>query len=206
MWFWFTFALSGLVGNDAALERKVTRAIAFKAFAYTCLVYALLQASVGESFIGLVAIVGVLTSLVADILLFVQQRFRLSFVLITGALLLYGWALWLRVGTPSLSWLPALLFALAIVLFLLFLPHLGRSWIPAAAITLTSIQLAWAAIEWWMMSSQIATVLGVIGVFLIPIVAILLGLQHTKNVLWREPRVSAAIYLLANGLIIASLL
>ncbi|GAL29234.1 hypothetical protein JCM19239_758 [Vibrio variabilis] len=63
------------------------------------------------------------------------RRFtKLSFFGYIAAQLAYSWAMWGQVNSEFVLWLPALLFCIAIVTFLLLLPRLDSFLMPVALI------------------------------------------------------------------------
>ncbi|QIA62182.1 lysoplasmalogenase [Vibrio astriarenae] len=205
MWFWFTVALSGLLGSEAALGRNSTKAILFKLLSFACLLLGVFKAELSFSLLLAIS-TGLVSSAGADILFFVKQRRRLSYLAFISSQLCFSWAFWQQLEGPVFLWLPALLFAVAIVLFLLLLPRIDSTLVPTAITGFIAVELACAAGEVWLSSPNLSNLLGFLGCLLMPISVILVSLRVDQAVLWQDRRLSSFLFLLANALIVASVL
>lgn len=192
------------VGSEAALDRKPVKAIAFKLLAYSCLLLMSFGAELTSIPLMTAIVVGLASALIADIFFFVQQRHRLSYVLFVSSQVFYSWAFWQQLDGPVLIWLPALLFALAIVVFLLLLPRIDSTLLPTAMTGVVAVQLACAAGEVWLSSPNVYDLLGFTGCLIMPISVILISIKRAQKSVWGDHRFISSLYLLANALIVFS--
>ncbi|CAM4445974.1 lysoplasmalogenase family protein [Vibrio agarivorans] len=206
MWFWSTVALSGFLGSEAALGRKPVQAALFKALAFACLLFAAVTVESLPSLLLFAISAGLIFGAVADIAFFVRRRLKLSYLAFIVSQLFYSSAFWFQVEGPILLWLPALLFAIAIVSFLLLLPRIDSTLFPTAITGFVAVQLACAAGEVWRVSPNCADLLGFLGCLLMPITVTLLSLRSQKASIWQDHRLVSSLFLMANALIVASVL
>lgn len=131
---------------------------------------------------------------------------RAAFVMTLIMFICYSKSFWLQLEGGLSWWLPALLFASAVIVFFLMLPRLDSIVFPVLMMGLVLVQLCWAATQLCLSAPAFGHQLACAGAYLFALSA-LLGAGNTKqsNKANKNSLVLGS-YLLAHSLIVASVL
>lgn len=149
--------------------------------------------------------IGLILCLISDVI-FIRSpnktKARLTFLII--GLLSYSKAFWSQSSQELTWWLPALLVAGGIILFLLFLPKLDTVIFPVSIMGVVLIQMTWAAISVWLVEPSIAHLyacLACLGFFAVNFTQALNNhrLPAIRTDIW-----TSAVYVVSQCFIVAS--
>jgi len=116
------------------------------------------------SFFMWLIVAGLVLSAVGDVFLMLpKDKFIQGLLAFLIAHLFYSVAFWGQVGAEMVWWLPAVLFSAGIMIVLLLLPDLKSMLIPVTVYMLVIIQMAWAAGEYYLTTSTLASSFAFVG-------------------------------------------
>ncbi len=203
MWSWLAVALFGIIHISAMHYENKVLCYIFKPLTLLLLLTILCLSGRGEIQFIWIAI-GLLLFLTADVLgVLPRPKFKAVFCLQLLAFLFYSKGFWLQLYKDIDWWLPALLFAGSVILFLLLLPKLDTVIFPVVTMGLVSVQMAWAASAAWMSSYSLADLYACIACLIFIAIALLRAINryHISDgvSVW-----STGSYFIAQSLIVAS--
>ncbi|WP_260678503.1 lysoplasmalogenase [Vibrio fluvialis] len=204
MWSWISVAVSGLISISAFENNKLKHALFFKAVSLALLLSITVTQSAAFSAPVLWVTVGLSSALVGDSLHLLRFRPKACFGAFLLAQLFYSKAFWVQISGSIVWWLPALLIATSIVAFFLLLPQLDTLIFPVTIMGIMLLQMTWAAGEVWLKLPSSASLTGFIGSLLLMLSALLLAIHDYRRPLPLGQYLISGSYLLAQGLIVAS--
>ncbi len=202
MWSRLTVTLSRIIHVSEMHENKIVCRI-FKPLTLLSLLVILCLFGRNEvQFIWIAA--GLLLFLISDIVGHLPQpKLKTAFCLQLLAFLFYSKGFWLQLYSDINWWLPALLFAGSIILFLMLLPKLESVIFPVITMGLVSVQMTWAAFAAWMCNYSLANLYACIACLIFITVALLRAVNRYRISdsvsIW-----STISYFVAQALIVAS--
>ncbi|WP_064606337.1 lysoplasmalogenase [Photobacterium sp. J15] len=206
MWVWLAISFSALLHITAAYNGPKWQYYLFKPFTMVLLMVVAWQSGL-DGFYHQAIFVGLILSVVGDILLMLpKDRFVPGLVSFLLAHIAYSLAFWSQFEGNIIWWLPALLFAGGIIVFLLFLPSLGSLILPVALYIAVIVQMAWAAGEFWLTVGSTASVLAFAGALVFMLSDTVLAMNRFRGPLTSATAVVMTSYYLAQALFVASLL
>ncbi|MFD2177152.1 lysoplasmalogenase [Veronia pacifica] len=147
---WLAVCCSGLMHINAAYRGPRWQYYLFKPLTILCLIAIALVAGEPGTYRDFI-IVGLVFSLAGDVLLMLpKERFVSGLSSFFLAHLCYSGAFWQANDGNVVLWLPFMLAAFGVILFLLLLPNLGRFVLPVAIYILMISQMTWAAGQVWL--------------------------------------------------------
>ncbi|TRN20651.1 lysoplasmalogenase [Vibrio furnissii] len=204
MWSWISVAVSGLISISAFENNKLTHALVFKVTSLALLLYITVTHAAAASAPVVWVAVGLCAALLADVLHLLQWRPKLCFGAFLLSQLFYSKAFWVQISGAIVWWLPALLIATSIVAFFLLLPQLDTLIFPVTIMGIMLLQMAWAAGEVWLKLPSDASLAGFVGSLVLMLSALLLAIHDYRHPLPLGQYLISGSYLLAQGLIVAS--
>ncbi|WP_299017289.1 lysoplasmalogenase [uncultured Photobacterium sp.] len=206
MWVWLAISFSALLHITAAYHGPKWQFYLFKPFTMVLLLMLAWQSGL-EGFYHQVIFIGLILSVVGDILLMLpKDRFVPGLVSFLLAHIAYSLAFWSQLDDNMVWWLPALLFAGGIIVFLLFLPSLGALMLPVAMYIAVIVQMTWAAGEFWLTVGSMTSLLAFVGALVFMLSDTVLALDRFRGPLPSATAVVMSSYYLAQSLFVASLL
>lgn len=206
MWVWLAISLSGLLHINAAYHGPKWQFYLFKPFTMVLLLTVAWQTGLG-SFYQQAIFGGLLLSIIGDVLLMQpQKRFVQGLISFLLAHIVYSMAFWSQLSGSIVWWLPAMLFAGGVIVFLLLLPSLGRLIWPVAVYIAMITQMAWAAGEFWLTTQSTVGLLALVGALIFVVSDILLAIEHFRGSFKHSVSAIMSTYFLAQSLFVASLL
>ncbi|WP_338165642.1 lysoplasmalogenase family protein [Vibrio sp. 10N] len=203
MWSWLAVALSGLLYIFADEKGDKVRMVLFSLLTHALLAAIILATDVLLPYQRWM-LLGLGVFAVSDAIAQWRQHTKLSFIGFICAQLIYSWAMWGLVNSQFVLWLPALLFCVAIVTFLLLLPRLDSFLMPVALMGLSLVHLLCAAGEAWLISGTYASTLGFVGALVLMLSALLLALEQYHFQSRRARYAVSGSYYLAQSMLVAS--
>ena len=206
MWMWLAISLSALLHITAAYRGPKWQFYLFKPFTMVLLLLLAWQADL-ESFYHQAIFAGLLLSAVGDIFLMLpKDRFMPGLVSFGLALFAYSLACWSQFDGNMVWWLPAMLFAGGIIVFLLLLPSLGRLMVPVAVYIAVIVLMAWAAGEFWLTTRSAAGLLAFSAALIFMFSDTVLAMERFKGPFKASAALVMTSYYLAQSMFVASLL
>lgn len=206
MWVWLAISLSALLHITAAYSGPKWQFYLFKPFTIGLMLLLAWQAGL-DSVYHQVIFVGLLLSLVGDIFLMLpNDKFIPGLVSFLLAHLAYSLGFWSQFDGDMVWWLPAMLFAGGIIVFLLLLPSLGKLIVPVAVYIAVIVQMTWAAGEFWLTSGSTAGLLAFSGALVFMFSDTVLAVDRFRGPFRPSTAVIMSSYYLAQSLLVATLL
>ena len=206
MWVWLAIALSALLHITAAYHGPRWQFYIFKPFTMLLLISVAWQAGDG-GFYHMAILLGLLLSVMGDIfLMWPKDRFVAGLTTFALAHVAYSVAFWSQLGSQIVWWLPAMLAAVGVIVFLLLLPSLGKMVIPVAIYIAVIGQMAWAAGEFWLTTSTTMALLAFAGAAVFMFSDLCLAIDRFRGPFKSATAMVMTSYFLAQSLIIATLL
>ncbi len=203
MWGWLAVSLSGAIHILTAHHKNNALSSIFKPLTLLLLLIILCLSGSNEIQFIWIAI-GLLLFLVIDILeLFSKIKYQTIFGMQLIAFLFYSKGLWVQLYGDISWWLPALLFAGSVILFLLLLPKLDTVILPAATMGLVSVQMVWAASAVLMGNDTLPDLYACIACLIFIVIALLRVINRYHVSRGAEQWVTAS-YFVAQSFIVAS--
>lgn len=204
MWSWLAVSLSGLLHISAATQGPKWQFYFFKPFTILLMLVLLIQSGGESAYVWLIG-AGLIFSMIGDVFLMLpKDRFLLGLASFLGAHVLYSSAFWLQLSGDMVWWLPAILFAAGIIIFLLLLPNLGNMALPVIGYILVIVQMAWAAGEVWLTSRTGVSLLAFSGALMFMLSDVILAFDRFKHSTKLSTTMVMGCYYVAQGLITAS--
>ncbi|MGF1699808.1 lysoplasmalogenase [Photobacterium makurazakiensis] len=206
MWVWLAISLSALVHITASYYGPKWQFYFFKPFTMLLLLIVAWHAEF-EGLYHSALIAGLILSLFGDIFLMLpKDRFIPGLISFLFAHIAYSVGFWSQLDGGMVWWLPAMLAAAGVIVFLLLLPSLGKMILPVAVYIAVIVQMGWAAGEYWLTSGTTAALLAFCGALIFMVSDICLAINR-----FRGPFKSATVlvmgsYFAAQSLFVASLL
>lgn len=206
MWGWLVFGLSGFVHISTVNNEDKRRSQIFKLLALLSLIALLLFSAHDEpQFIWVFS--GLVCSLLAEILgQLSQPRVKVIFGLMLITFLAYSKGFWTQLSGDISWWLPALLFAGSVILFLLLLPKLDTIVFPVSIMGLVLVNMSWAASAVWMGNATQANLMACIACLIFVASAVLKAVHHYRAPIEHAEKWLASGYFAAQALIVASVI
>lgn len=152
-------------------------------------------------------IAGLVLSLVGDVFLMLpKDRFIAGLVSFLFAHIAYSVGFWSQLDGGMIWWLPAMLAAAGVIVFLLLLPSLGKMLLPVAVYIAVIVQMAWAAGEYWLTSGSTAAALAFGGALIFMFSDLCLAIERFRGPFKPSAVVVMGSYFMAQSLFVASLL
>lgn len=206
MWIWLAISLSALLHITAAYRGPNWQFYLFKPFTMVLLLLLAWQAGL-DSFYHQAIFAGLLMSVAGDIFLMLpKDRFVPGLVSFLLAHIVYSLAFWSQLNGNMVWWLPAMLFAGGIIVFLLLLPSLGKLIVPVALYIAVIVQMAWAAGEFWLTAGSTAGLLAFTGALVFMFSDTVLAVDRFRGPFKPSVTVIMTSYYLAQSLLVATLL
>ncbi|MCG3722298.1 lysoplasmalogenase [Vibrio cincinnatiensis] len=206
MWGWISVALSGFISISAFENHKVKQALLFKNMTLALLFAMLVEQVPAWSSATIWVALGLMVAMLADSLHLLDKWPKVCFFAFLAAQLCYSKAFWIQIPGTIVWWLPALLLATSIVAFFLLLPQLDTLIFPVTIMGGVLVQLAWASGEVWLKLPSLASLVGFVGSLIFILSALLLAIHDYRHSLPYGQYWISGSYLLAHGLIVASVL
>lgn len=204
MWGWLVFGLSGFIHISTANRSNKTLSYVFKPVTMLCLLMILFFSGSGKPQFVWVAM-GLCLSLFTDLLSLLPKRHnRIMFSSLLLAFLFYSKGFWALLAGDIAWWLPALLFAGGVILFLLLLPVLDTLIFPVSIMGLVLVQMSWAASAVWMGNATLANLLACIACLIFVGTCLLHAMSHYRSPLNHSELCVTGGYFAAQSLIVAS--
>lgn len=206
MWSWIVIALLG-GANIVALERNHPKlAMMMRALYLLGLLVMVITQLTSLEITGYWLIAGLSIALLADGVYCANQKTTWCFGAFLVVQFCYSQVFWSQLSGSMEWWLPALLAAACIVGFFLLLPQLERLIFPVTVMGLMLLQLSWAAGEVWIRLHTSPALAGFMGSVLLLFCALLLAIHgYRRTIPYGHYWISGG-YLLANTLIVTSVL
>lgn len=113
---------------------------------------------------GLFILVALAFSLIGDIfLMHPKDKFLPGLVSFLFAHLVYTACFWNETSGILNHWVPILTFSVGVIVYLLLLPSLGEMKLPVAIYCIVILNMAWAAIEYWLQTNNLSARFAVVG-------------------------------------------
>ena len=206
MWVWLAIALSALLHITAAYHGPRWQFYIFKPFTLLLLIGVGWQAGDG-GFYHMAIMFGLILSVVGDVfLMWPKDRFIPGLAAFALAHIVYSAAFWSQLGDQILWWLPSMLAAVGVIVFLLLLPSLGNMVIPVAVYIAVISQMAWAAGEFWLTTSTTTALLAFAGAVVFMFSDLCLAINRFRGPFRSATAMVMTSYFLAQSLFVATLL
>ncbi|NNN46017.1 MULTISPECIES: lysoplasmalogenase [unclassified Vibrio] len=206
MWSWISVGLSGFISISAFENHNLKQALLFKNITPVLLLAMLVEQAGDWSSPSIWVAIGLLVAMFADSLHLLGKWPKFCFFAFVAAQLCYSRAFWVQLSGTIVWWLPALLLATSIVAFFLLLPQLDTLIFPVTIMGIILVQLAWASGDVWLKSPSWGSLVGFVGSLIFILSAVLLAIHDYRHALpWGQYWISGS-YLLAQALIVASVL
>ncbi|KLV05756.1 MULTISPECIES: lysoplasmalogenase [Photobacterium] len=206
MWVWLAIALSALAHITASYYGPRWQFYLFKPFTICLLGVVAWQSGDGSFYHGAI-MAGLMLSLVGDIFLMLpKDRFvpgLLSFLL---AHCVYAAGFWSQLDGGMVWWLPAMLAAAGVIVFLLLLPSLGTLIVPVAVYIAVIVMMSWAAGEYWLTTRSLPAMLALLGALIFIFSDICLAINRFRGEFRSATTMVMTSYFLAQSLFVATLM
>ncbi|MGR5066176.1 lysoplasmalogenase [Photobacterium sp. DNB22_13_2] len=206
MWVWLAISLSALLHITAAYHGPRWQFYLFKPVTLLMLLVVAWPAGDGGIY-HLAILLGLALSVVGDVfLMWPKDRFIPGLVAFALAHVSYSAAFWSQLGSHIVWWLPAMLAAAGVIVFLLLLPSLGKMLIPVAIYIAVISQMAWAAGEFWLTTSTTMALLAFAGAAVFMFSDLCLAIDRFRGPFRSATAMIMTSYFLAQSLFVATLL
>nr|QIH43035.1 lysoplasmalogenase [Vibrio ziniensis] len=201
---WISALISGFVSISAFENNKTKLAIVFNTLCLGLLSFMVINQQNDGSVASLWVLAGLVVSAIADIYRIQQKQAKACFSAFLVVQLFYSKAFWIQLTGPMIWWLPALLIAASIVAFFLLLPQIDTLIFPVTVMGMMLLQMTGASGEVWITNPTPSSLLGFIGSLSFIVSAIILAIHDYRQPLRYGNALISGCYLLAQGLIVAS--
>ncbi|OEE63664.1 hypothetical protein A1OK_06355 [Enterovibrio norvegicus FF-454] len=203
---WLAVCCSGLLHINAAYKGPRWQFYLFKPL--TILLMMLIALVGGEANVyTYLILVGLLFSLFGDVFLMLpKDRFIPGLLSFLIAHILYSVAFWQQFDGPMIWWLPSLIGAASVIVFLLLLPNLGPLLIPVGIYIAVIAQMAWGAGEFWMNAHSQTAAYAFGGALLFMVSDTVLAFERFKGPFRASVLLVMSTYFCAQGLITLSVM
>ncbi|KXF82684.1 lysoplasmalogenase [Enterovibrio coralii] len=203
---WFAVCCSGLLHINAAYKGPRWQFYLFKPLTIAILIVIALMGGQESSYTYWI-VAGLAFSLVGDVFLMLpKDRFIPGLLSFLVAHILYSVAFWQQFDGPMIWWLPSLIGAASVLIFLLLLPNLGQLLIPVGLYIAVIAQMAWGAGEFWMAEHSQMAAYAFGGALLFMLSDTVLAFDRFKGPFRTSVLLIMSTYFSAQGLITASVL
>lgn len=206
MWSWLSVALSGYISISANESNNRIQAVVFKTMSMVMLLGIVLGSTTSWTPAVIWLVSGLAVSIGADALYILKRYRKLCFACFLLAQVLYSKSFWSQLDGDIVWWLPILLLALSIVVFLLLLPQIDKLIFPVILMGITLISLNWAAGEVWLTANEFGAFIGFAGTLTLTLSAMLLAIHDYRRPLFLGRYWISGSYILAHSLITASVI
>ncbi|WP_325891342.1 lysoplasmalogenase [Grimontia sp. NTOU-MAR1] len=203
---WVAVCFSGLLHINAAYKGPQWQFYLFKPLTIVLMMLIGVIGGEASSYTYLI-LAGLAFSLVGDIFLMLpKDRFIPGLLSFLVAHILYSVAFWQQFEGPMVWWLPSLIGAASVIIFLLLLPNLGPLLIPVGVYIAVIAQMAWGAGEFWMSAHTQAAAHAFGGALLFMVSDTVLAFDRLKGPFKTSVLLIMSTYFCAQGLITFSIL
>ncbi|PJC84991.1 hypothetical protein CSW98_17035 [Vibrio sp. HA2012] len=209
MFAWLAVGLSGAVYVSAGWMDKNRVSALFKLLTVILLIATLLvqDISEGQSLSAKWVTAGLLMSLIGNLIFILSERFYQPAVFVfVVASVCYSKAFWGQVSGPLSLWLPAMLYAAFVILFLLGLPRLSGIALPVVLLGSGLIHMTWGAAEVWMRQDTLSAHYACLGASLLFFCCVGHAFKHEEQPARKGNVLLDSTYFLSQSLITASVL
>lgn len=206
MWIWLAIALSGLGHITAYYHGPKWQFYLFKPMTLCLLGVAAWQSPSASGLYHVAIMAGLLLSLMGDIFLMLpRDRFMAGLSSFFLAHIAYSIAFWSQLSGNIAWWLPAMLAAAGVIVFLLLLPSLGSLMLPVACYIAVIVQMTWAAGEYWLTAASLPALLAFSGALIFMFSDLCLAIDRFRGPFRPATAWVMTSYFLAQSLIVATL-
>ncbi|KKD61523.1 hypothetical protein RN22_05210 [Grimontia sp. AD028] len=203
---WVAVCFSGLLHINAAYKGPQWQFYLFKPLTIALMMLIGMMGGEASSYTYLI-LAGLAFSLVGDIFLMLpKDRFIPGLSSFLVAHILYSVAFWQQFEGPMVWWLPSLIGAASVIVFLLLLPNLGPLLIPVGLYIAVIAQMAWGAGEFWMNAQTQVAAHAFGGALLFMVSDTVLAFDRFKGPFKTSVLLIMSTYFCAQGLITLSIL
>lgn len=201
---WFAVCCSGLLHISAAYRGPRWQFYLFKPLTIALMMLIAVMGGDADSYLYFV-LAGLAFSLLGDVFLMLpKDRFIPGLVSFLIAHILYSVAFWQQFDGPMVWWLPSLIGAAGVIIFLLLLPNLGALLVPVGLYIAVIAQMAWGAGEFWMAEHSQAAAYAFGGALMFMVSDTVLAFDRFKGPFRTSVLLIMGTYFCAQGLITLS--
>ncbi|WP_028025779.1 lysoplasmalogenase [Enterovibrio calviensis] len=147
---WLAVWCSGLLHINAAYKGPRWQFYLFKPLTIALMMLIVITGGEANTYTYII-LAGLLFSLFGDVFLMLpKDRFIPGLLSFLVAHIFYSVAFWQQFDGEMVWWLPSLIGAASVIIFLLLLPNLGPLLVPVGIYIAVIAQMAWGAGEFWM--------------------------------------------------------
>lgn len=203
---WFAVCFSGLLHISAAYRGPRWQFYLFKPLTIALMMAIAAMGAEPSAYTHLI-LAGLLFSLLGDIFLMLpKDRFIPGLLSFLVAHILYSVAFWQQFEGPMVWWLPSMIGAAGVIIFLLLLPNLGALLVPVGLYIAVIAQMAWGAGEFWMNTHSQPAAYAFGGALLFMVSDTVLAFERFKGPFRTSVLLIMGTYFCAQGLITLSAL
>lgn len=203
---WVAVCFSGLLHINAAYKGPQWQFYLFKPLTIALMITIAVMSGESNIYTHLI-LAGLVFSLLGDVFLMLpKDRFVPGLISFLVAHILYSIAFWQQFEGPMVWWLPSLIGAASVIIFLLLLPNLGTLLIPVGLYIAVIAQMAWGAGEFWMNAQSQAAAHAFGGALLFMVSDTVLAFDRFKGPFRTSVLLIMSTYFCAQGLITLSVL
>ncbi|KOO09361.1 lysoplasmalogenase [Vibrio hepatarius] len=126
--------------------------------------------------------VGLIASAIGDLfLMHPKDKFIEGLSCFLCAHILYSYAFFTQIEQPLTLWLPAVLFSVGLIVYLLLLPTLDNMKLPVAVYTSAILVMAWGATEVWLEAEHPLAAYGAMGAFIFIVSDLVLAIDRFRT-------------------------
>ncbi|MDD1793494.1 lysoplasmalogenase [Enterovibrio makurazakiensis] len=201
---WLAVWCSGLLHINAAYKGPRWQFYLFKPLTIALMMLIVVTGGEANTYAYLV-LAGLLFSLFGDVFLMLpKDRFIPGLLSFLVAHIFYSVAFWLQFDGTMVWWLPSLLGAASVIIFLLLLPNLGPLLVPVGVYIAVIAQMAWGAGEFWMNTHSQMAAYAFGGALLFMVSDTVLAFERFKGPFRASVVLVMSTYFCAQGLITLS--
>ncbi|STO55776.1 lysoplasmalogenase [Grimontia hollisae] len=203
---WVAVCFSGLLHINAAYKGPQWQFYLFKPLTIALMITIAVMGGESNIYTHLI-LAGLVFSLLGDVFLMLpKDRFVPGLISFLVAHILYSIAFWQQFEGAMVWWLPSLIGAASVIIFLLLLPNLGTLLIPVGLYIAVIAQMAWGAGEFWMNAHSQAAAYAFGGALLFMVSDTVLAFDRFKGPFKTSVLLIMSTYFFAQGLITLSVL
>ncbi|PMH45439.1 hypothetical protein BCU68_10110 [Vibrio sp. 10N.286.49.B3] len=209
MWSWLAVGLSSFVSITAANENKPKRGALFAFLTLFLLLWIIITYHGERELTHYWVMVALFFSTSSHMLkkMALKKYWYGYFIGSLLAQICYSKAFWMQLPIGIVAWwIPALLFAAAVMVFLLLLPQLERLFFPSFIMGMMLTQLSWSATRLWLNMPTFLHALGILGCLLL-IISVITGAIHNYRRPIKHPfYIIQGSFFASQALLVASVL
>ncbi|MEZ8145020.1 lysoplasmalogenase [Enterovibrio norvegicus] len=203
---WLAVCCSGVLHINAAYKGPRWQFYLFKPLTIALMMLIAVFGGEPNGYTYLI-LAGLLFSLFGDVFLMLpKDRFIPGLLSFLVAHIIYSVAFWQSFEGSMVWWLPSLIGAASVIVFLLLLPNLGALLIPVGIYITVIAQMAWGAGEFWMSAGTQPAAYAFGGALLFMVSDTVLAFELFKGPFKASVLLVMTTYFCAQGLITASVL